>query len=66
MSSYQFLLLKLFIYFLGHYYAAQFGIQWCRVQIEKSERHEEAFFVDIGRRKVIHPSMMFHELPDRY
>jgi len=66
MSSYQFLLLTFFIYSLGHYYAAQFGIQWCRVQIERSERHEEAFFVDIGRRKVIHPSMMFHELPDRY
>ncbi len=38
---------------------------WHRVLIEK-QKVPMVFYVDTGLRKDMHPSMIFHHLPERY
>lgn len=48
----------------GVVYAVKNGKQWYRALIDMYG--EMVFYVDIGYRRLFHPSMMFHELPGRY
>ena len=51
---------------LGNPYAAQYGAEWHRILIDKSYGNVEVFYVDIGHRQRIQPTMMLHNLPERY
>jgi len=52
---------------LGGAYAALLGDHWCRVLVEITDFGiKQVFCVDSGRRSMIKPDMMIHELRDRF